>query len=208
MLKRDAADNPILPDDADPPAPVAMQRKPAATVTSPSVNAKRTIAKWSGFGEVPFDGGLLKELETQITAIKSGDTGRHKEILAAHTETLDALFYSLMDNAYSYRGSPYMAERLRLALKVQARVCATIKALAEIESPRPIAVMQTSVTFVDPPAQVSRAVVRENSQNELLEHADHAERLDFGTPRAAGFADLQMEAVEAVNRSGDPSGES
>jgi hypothetical protein len=59
--------------------------------------------------------------------------------LAAQLETLDAVFYRLIETAFLYRGTPMQEVLVKLALKVQARVTAIARAIADLKNPRPVA---------------------------------------------------------------------
>jgi hypothetical protein len=206
-MKRDLADNPIFPENGDPPPPVAMQRKLAATVTSPAINAKHAIAQWSGYRDTPFDLGLLKELEAQIAAVRAGDSGRHEEMLAGHVETLNAVFYGLMGTAFMYRGTPQQVDLVKLALRVEARAQAAIQAIADLKNPRPVAFVQQA-NIAHGPQQVNnniqlfgeaqRTQNSENQPNELLERVTD-ERMDIQAMRPTSSIDPVMETVVTVN---------
>jgi hypothetical protein len=47
------------------------------------------------------------ELEAQIAAIQAGNLDRPTAVLAAHVETLNAVFYALIHSAFEYRGGPH-----------------------------------------------------------------------------------------------------
>jgi len=194
--------------------PVALdasvaRRRLVAGVTDPTVNATRAIAQWSGIRDEGCEAELVKELEEQIAANGTGGTGRHEELLAAHIETLNAMFYSPAENAFSYRGSPYMADKVRLALKVQAQVRATIQALADLKNPRPVAFVQQAniahgpqqVNNGPPPAAdtVSRVRDSENRPNELLEQQRN-EWLDSGAAQTTVGADSEFGARGSAQR--------
>lgn len=197
--------------EREPPPPLAMQRKLAQTILSPAVNAGHAVRKWSGLEGTPFDRGLLVELEAQIAAIASGKSDRPAEIMAAHIETLDALFYSLLGNAHAYRGNPMMAEKIRLALKVQSQIRATVQALADLKNPRPVAYVQQA-NIAHGPQQINNGlsvawpaeVVNGIQPSELLE-ARNDTRLDTPTTGATSSVDTQLEAVDAINRPSESS---
>jgi len=81
-----------------------------------------------------------------------------------------------------------MEDKIRLALKVQAQLRATIQALADLKNPRPIAFVQQA-NIAHGPQQVNNAArpagpsgAREsaNQPNELLE-GPRGERMDITT---------------------------
>jgi hypothetical protein len=119
-----------------------MQRSLARTITNPAVKANQAIIQWSGLAGTPFDRGLLLELEAQVAAIQAGNLDRPTAILAANLETLNTVFYALVRSAFEYRGGPHEHEKLKLALRVQARIAATVQKLVDIKSPRPVAYVQ------------------------------------------------------------------
>jgi hypothetical protein len=135
-------------EPADPPAPVEIQRSLARTITNPAVRANQAIIQWSGLAGTPFDRGLLLELEAQIAAIQAGNLDRPTAILAAHLETLNAVFNALLRSALEYRGGPHEHEKLKLAMRVQARIAATVQNLADLKNPglSPMSSKPTSAT--------------------------------------------------------------
>ncbi len=85
----------------------------------------------------PFDrAGLLLELEAQVAALMKGKSGRTIEALAAHVEALSAMFYGLVDSVYAYRGDPHRGEKLKLALRVQSQLVATMQAIVQMKQCR------------------------------------------------------------------------
>jgi hypothetical protein len=199
-------------EQGDPPPPLEMQRKLARTVTNPAVRANQTIIQWSGLTGTPFDRGLLLELEAQIAAIQAGSLDRPTAVLAAHVETLNAVFYALIRSAFEYRGSPHEHEKLKLAMRVQARVAATVQKLVDIKSPRPVAYVQQA-NIAHGPQQVNNLAHpntlhgREvgNPPNELLEQQPNG-WLDTRTTHASGSSNQAMEAVGAVHGTKDNQG--
>jgi hypothetical protein len=105
----------------------------AQAVRNPAEGAS---SRFSGPAGMPFDRGLLLELQAQVAALKEDESGRTTEILAAHVETLSSIFYGLVDSVYAYRRDPYQEEKLRLALRVQGRLVATMQAIVEMKQCR------------------------------------------------------------------------
>jgi hypothetical protein len=152
------------------PAPVAVQQHLASTVISPAVNASQAVKDWIGLHGMPFDRGLLLEMEAQIAAIKAGDLDRPTALLAAHIETLNAVFYGLIKSAFEYRGNPYQEDKLRLALRVQSQIRATIQVVSDLKNPRSVNyVKQANIGHA---VQVNNGLTAEhfvkNPQDELL----------------------------------------
>ena len=189
------------PPLADPPPSLEMQRKLARTITDPSNQAVHAVAQWSRLTGTPFDRGLFLELEAQIADIRDGNLDRPATILAAHLETLSATFFELMRSSYEYRGTPRSDEMLKLALRVQARIDASIRTLADLTNPRPVAyVQQANIgNAVQVNNHSSRSVVTESLPNKLLEKQPN-EWMDQRAAKAPIAADSQMATVGAVNR--------
>ncbi len=103
---------------------------------NPAETAGSAALQLSGPAGMPFDRGLLLELEAQVAALMAGDSGRTIEALAAHVETLSAMFYGLVDSVYGYRGDPYQGEKLKLALRVQSQLVATMQAIVQMKQCR------------------------------------------------------------------------
>ena len=162
--------------------------------------------QWSGLGltGMPIDRGVLLELEAQIAAIEAGNLARPTAILAAHVETLNTVFYALIRSGFEYRGSPYQEEKLRLALRVQSQLRATIRDLADLKNPRPFHVQQANIGNA---VQVNNCVVAkdQNPPNKLLEQQPN-EWMDARTAQAAGSGNSSLEAVEAIHRTADDRG--
>jgi len=191
----------------DAPAPLSVQRKLARTVISPAVNANRAVKDWVGLRDTPIDHGLLLELETQIASIQAGNLDRPTALLAAHMETLNAVFYGLVHSAFEYRGNPYQEEKVRLALRVQSQMRATIAAIADLKNPRSVAfVQQANIgTAVQVNNGAMPAGLAHSPPNELLE-MQGGERMDIGTASQSLGGHRAMEAVGAIHRPTDGTG--
>jgi hypothetical protein len=91
---------------------------------------------------------------------------------------------------------------MRLALKAQSQCRATLKCLADIKNPAPLAfVKQANIAHnqqVNNAAEQSHPEKTENQQNELLTEK-HGETLDTYGASAASGADPALQAVGAVN---------
>jgi hypothetical protein len=113
-----------------------MRQELAQGMRGPAETAGSAVLQLSGPAGMPFDRGLLLELEAQVAALTEGRSGRSVEVLAAHVETLSAMFYALVDSVYAYRRDPYQGEKLKLALRVQSRLVATMQAIVQIKQCR------------------------------------------------------------------------
>jgi hypothetical protein len=193
-------DDAQVQDGEDAPAPLSVQRKLARTVISPAVNANLAVKDWAGLRGTPIDRGLLLELETQIAAIQAGNLDRPTALLAAHMETLNAVFYGLVHSAFEYRGNPYQEEKVRLALRVQAQMRATIEAIADLKNPRSVAFVQQanigSAVQVNNCAELANKI--QNAPNKLLEE-QYEKWLDAGAMQAAISGDQNMEAMGSIH---------
>ena len=164
--------------------------------------------QWSGLGltGMPIDRGVLLELEAQIAAIQAGNLARPTAVLAAHVETLNTVFYALIRSGFEYRGSPYQEEKLRLALRVQSQLRATIRDLADLKNPRPFHVQQANIGNA---VQVNNCVVSppkyQNAPNKLLEQQCN-EWMDTRTAQAAGSGNSAVEAMGAIDGTQDGRG--
>ena len=208
LLKESDAKEPSAEENA--PPTVERQRKLAQTMTSPAVSASNAIRQWSGLDGTPFLDGLIAELETQIAAVESGHLDGLTARLSGQALTLEAIFYTLARSAFEYRGSPYEADKLRLALKAQAHCRATIQSVADLKNPRPTAYVQQA-NIANGPQQVNNDMSfrwlsdAEKRPNELLEQT-HGTRLDPGTTGATGVVNTDVETVGAVHRAKDERG--
>jgi hypothetical protein len=115
-------------------------------------------------------------------------------------ESLDAVFYHLIECAYSYRGTERLDEMVSLALRVHARAVATVQRLAELKNPRPLTYVQqvnignaVQVNNQGPPTAGT-----ENPPNKLLEK----QRNEWMDRRAASATIGVDQELETVTRSG------
>jgi hypothetical protein len=176
-----------------------VQRQLARTVLSPAVNANRAVKDWSGMHATPIDRGLLLELEAQIAAVQAGNFDRPIALLAAHAETLSSAFFGLMNSGFEYRGHPYHDDKVRLAMRVNARFIATVQTIRDLKSPSRAAYVEANIGNA---VQVNNGTVAltdsQKAPNELLERIN-GKRLDLGTTSQAFGSDSAMATVGAVH---------
>jgi len=187
----------------EPLPPLAVQRRLARTITNPAVNANRARKKWAACDQHPIDRGLLLELEAQIAAVQAGNLDQPTAQLVGQLESLDAVFYHLIECAYSYRGTERLDEMVILALKVHARVVTTVQRLAELKNPRPVAYVQQA--NIGNAVQVNNgppAAETENPPNELLEKQRN-EWMDRRAASAAVAVNQELETVGQIHRAKD-----
>ena len=170
---------------------------------------------------------LMKELETQNTALAANDMGRAEMTLLAQAHTLDALFHKLLTAGFQKTELNQIDMIFRIALKAQSQCRTTIEALAEIKNPRAIAfVKQANIAGghqqvnngAPSPAEKSafseqyarahaHAGKKESRPNKLLSEATN-ETLDNRGTGAAGATNPPLETVGAVNRRTNARGKS
>jgi hypothetical protein len=186
----------------------------ARTRLQPTVQGALTSIAWGGKDKL-FAGAdinaMVAELQKHAKAASSNNMVRVEEMLATQAHTLDLVFNELARVArLNLFSNLEAAERiLRLSLKAQSQACRTAETLAEIKNPRPfVAVAQANVANgpqqinngVPGPVRASaRAGENAKSSNELLEHRQDEQRLDFGAASFAGAADPAMAPVAAVD---------
>jgi hypothetical protein len=180
----------------------------------PSVNGGRALQGWlKGPAELSLV-GLINELSDQAATSTQGNLGRQEATLAVQAHTLDAIFNQLADRArrnieagYIEAGETY----LKLALRSQSQCRATIESLAVIKYPPNVNFVRQA-NIANGPQQVNNGNVashaRENQiePDKLLEQ-NHGQQLDRGTSTASFASNPPMEAVGAVHRTKNTSGE-
>ena len=177
----------------------------------PTVQAALTLQEYNkAFGELSVN-VLVDDLGKQCNLTYSGDLKRAEALLTAQAHTLDAIFHNLARRAQRVEYLNQLDVNLRLALKAQSQCRATLETLAEIKNPKPVSFVRQA-NIAHGPQQVNNGTVQsdgasrarepENRPNELLE-AKNGERMDFGTPGAAGKIDTPVEAMEQVHRPKD-----
>ena len=184
-----------------------------AKLATTSVLSAVTLKRYSGAGDALEVADLVAEMRKAGNEVVAGEMGRVERMLVNQALTLDAIFNDMAQRSGrqdNYKGIEVL---MRLALKAQAQARSTAEALALLKNPAPY-IRQANLTTG--PQQVnntyggtqSHGGIRsgaENSQsapNKLLE-VDHGQRLDTGTPAAAGRGNQALETVGAVHRASD-----
>jgi hypothetical protein len=144
---------------------------------------------------------LIQELERQCNATSTADLSRVEELLLTQAHALQAIFCSCASKMASAQVINQYQTYGLLALKAQNQCGATLATLAEIKNP-------IQPTFIKNTATNQQVNVGEpknstNSANEVLDSRPN-ERLDSGTPSAAGAANPTLEAVGTSHRPKDP----
>jgi hypothetical protein len=177
-------------------------------VLRPTVQAALTVRDYNkSLGEISIN-TLVSHLFDQCEAANKGELGRVEALLMAQAHTLDAIFNNLARKAIRCEYLNHLEAYLRLGLKAQSQSRATLETLAALKNPRPIAFVGQA-NIAHGPQQVnnskahrkntSRALNSGKAPNKLLE-IQNDERLDTGTPGAAGFQNSTLETVAAVHR--------
>jgi hypothetical protein len=145
--------------------------------------------------------------------VRNGDMAGPEAMLAAQAISLNAIFTEMARRSALNMGEYIKASEsyMRLALKAQAQCRATIETLATIKNPPVVFARQANIAHG--PQQVNnhgsngaRADNSTSARNEQL-GAEHGERLDAGTQGAAIGGDRPLEAVGALHRPSDGSGQ-
>jgi hypothetical protein len=127
-------------------------------------------------------------------------------MLMNQATALQTLFARLAERGMSCTDATPFEINMRVALRAQSQCRATIETLAAIKNPSSVAFVRQA-NIAHGPQQVNnqtstRTPARtreiENMQSKLLE-ASNGERLDSGTPSAAGAPNHELEAVDAIN---------
>ncbi|WP_175796580.1 hypothetical protein [Burkholderia anthina] len=152
-------------------------------------------------------------LNDMVRQIGDGDMSSVERLLVSQAVALNALFGECAHMAGKHMGShmPATDAYMRMALKAQQQSASTLKILGEIKNPRQVAFIkqqnnahQQQVNNGMPPPSRARKEGRDQT-NELLER-QHGEWMDARTAGEAGRGNQAMEAVGAVDGSGDVRG--
>ncbi|WP_281019565.1 hypothetical protein [Minwuia sp. IMCC3077] len=181
----------------------------ARSALRPTIRAGVSILEYSkAYGDIEL-GALIEALSDQTEKVTSGDLGRGEAMLAAQAHTLDAIFNELARRAINAEYMDNLDRYLRLALKAQAQCRMTWEAVSSIKNP-PMMGYVRQANIAHGHQQVNNGSerssgshrVRENPdmKNRLLEEDDE-QRLDTGTPQAAGTADPELVPVGKVDGS-------
>jgi hypothetical protein len=207
--KQAPADNKVFKVEPSKDTPSQTLAKLATT----SVLSAITLQSYSGAGDALEVSDLVAEMKKAGNEAVAGELGRVERMLANQAMTLDAIFNNMAQRSFrqeSYKGIEVL---MRLALKAQAQARSTAEALALLKNPTPYirqanlttGPQQVNNTYAGTPSHSgirSGAGNSETEPNKLLE-ADHGQRLDTGTPAAAGRGHQALEAVGAVHRASD-----
>ena len=114
--------------------------KPHELVLSPTIQSAVAIEAWSKFAGTVELADLVTDLRERIKkVVQDGNMQPVEAMLFGQALTLETIFTSLARRAAANDGLKQFQVNLTLALKAQAQCRATLEALAEIKSPRPIA---------------------------------------------------------------------
>lgn len=168
----------------------------------------------SVFGTVKVE-ELYVVLSRRARDVRDNKLGSIEDMLTGQAAALDAIFTHLARRAHCNLAEHFTAaERLmRLALKAQGQCRATLETLAAIKNPPVVYARQANIAaghqqVNNGVAVPSREKKSEDLPNELLEApSDTIERLDSGTTGAAGGGGQELEPLEPVHRSSNPSGQ-
>lgn len=177
----------------------------------PTVRAGVSILEYSkAYGDIDLC-ELIEALSDQTEQASNGDLGRGEAMLVAQAHTLDAIFNNLARRAIKAEYMDNLDRYLRLALKAQAQCRMTWEAVSDIKNPPLMGyVRQANIAHghqqvnngSDHRSESSRAQENPKVKNRLLEEGDE-QRLDTGTPQAAGTADPDLVPVGKIDRSED-----
>ncbi len=180
---------------------------PAEMVQSAVVQNAAAQEPWAAiFGKV--DMGSLSQALKDATALvtKDGNMREPEAMLYGQAVALQTIFTSLSRRAALNVGEHLGATEtyLRLALKAQAQCRATLEALHEMKSPRPVAFVRQA-NIAHGPQQVNngatpRASETQSAPNELS-GADHELLADARASQGAIGAHPCLEPVEAIDGS-------
>ncbi len=142
-----------------PPATTPDKRtlEPHELVLSPTIQSAVGIHAWGKFaGEVDL-AKLLADLRTSVEKVQDGDMQPVEAMLMGQAMTLETIFTSLARRATSQEYLKQIQTFLGLALKAQAQCRATLETLAEIKSPRSVAIVKQA-NISNGPQQVNNGM--------------------------------------------------
>lgn len=148
----------------------------ARTLTRPEVLAATVMQQLQGDNHEV--NAVVRELERQVAAVRSGDLSRGEAMLVAQAHALDELFSSLARRGEACSYLDGKETYLRLAFKAQSQCRTTWQAVADIKHPRQVAYVQQA-NIANGPQQVNIGTARrqyasaraenpKKSTNELL----------------------------------------
>ena len=191
---------------------MARRRTKTASTKSDSTLAARVATSATGMSAIAMYGfaemvgpqkveELISELKERNRAITEGKTEGLEAMLMGQAIALQAIFANLAHRSALNAGQNLQATEtyMKLALRAQSQVRATLETLALIRNPPVVYARQANIS--SGPQQINNGIARETEsvQTQLLE-AHLGERLDTGTKSETGRVDSGMEAVGAVNR--------
>lgn len=145
----------------------------------------------------------VKTLEDQAKAVSNGDMTGIEKVLTVEINTLDLLFNNLIQRASRQANPQRFDELLKLALRAQANLTMTIRALAEVKTPRAISFIKqqnNGEKMLVNNGVITGAQERPSLQNELSERGECVEILGRIGAKTAGRTDPVMASMAEVHR--------
>ena len=149
---------------------------------------------------------LAKELTAQIEKVGAGDLERLEAMLLAQAHVLQAMFLECAHRMKRAEYLNHMQAHGQLALKAQNQCRTTLATLVDIKNPARATFIKNTATNQQVNLGAAPQKNSADSTNELLEAKVH-ERLDTRAPSEAVPVDPPLEAVAAVNRTKNSSGQ-
>lgn len=192
----------------------------ASVSFDPALQAAHGLRNMEGYSadQGPGLNELACVLERKCAAVRAGDMSGPEDMLLIQAHALDALFGKMIRKASANMAEyPEAFERyMRFALKAQSQGRATLETLALMKNP-PNVLFARQANIAGGHQQVNNgpqalphahAGEKQIPTNKLLEGAGiGGERLDLGATTAAGGVNQGLEAVGAIHRPKDRSGE-
>ncbi|WP_262965839.1 hypothetical protein [Methylobacter psychrophilus] len=141
----------------------------AQAYIQPITQAAFTIEKWQSELDLSaLSTALVKEVEK----VASGNMRRPEAMLLSQAHTLDQLFNSLAQKAFTQTHMPHYESFLRLAFKAQGQCRATIQTLSDIKNPSVVYAKQANIANghqqINNGVPAPRTEDKKNQHNELL----------------------------------------
>lgn len=149
---------------------------------------------------------LADVLRERAKAVQSGDLSGIEAMLTGQATALQSLFVRLAERAMCCDSVPGFEVNMRMALRAQNQVRATLETLATIKNPPVVFAKQANIA--NGPQQVNNGIAREETEtapSKVMEGIAH-ERMDAGTPGTSGRSNQTLEAVGAIDRAAHRSG--
>lgn len=156
-------------------------------VYSNAITARRFSVGSVGISDLTNSIDVLRE---KVARVKAGDLQDLEAMLVSQATALDSIFTELSRRAEINMGEYINATDtyMRLALKAQSQCRATVEALAELKSPRPVAYVRQA-NIANGPQQVNNCsrisnpeTTSESWPNELDGHCDTSTFLPATNP--------------------------